>query len=234
MSKREELREKNRKKQAAQRTLLIVLGVAVVLIVTGLLIYPSIQQSMQPIGDIKTVTPITRANEKGLVIGPDNAPVKIIEFADFQCPACKQYEDQLSSTMLNNYVNKGKVQLTFVPDSFIGAESEAAAEAALCANDQGKFWLYHDMLYANQGSENSGGFSNRRLAAFAQTIGLDTAKFNSCFNSHKYQAQVAQDVQQATDKAVDRTPSFNVNGTNVFADTLFKTIDAELAKAPTK
>ena len=230
MSKREELREKRRKSQVTQRTLIISLVVAAVLIVSGILIYPS----LTPVGDIKTVTAQARPNEKGLTFGPDNAPVKITEFADFQCPACKYYEDNLSSTLIKNYAATGKVQFTFVPDSFIGPESEASAEAAFCANDQSKFWLYHDLLYANQGSENSGAFSNRRLSAFAQTIGLDVNAFNGCLNGHKYQNQVQAGVQQATDKKVDRTPTFNVNGQNVFADTLFQTIDTEIAKIPTK
>jgi protein-disulfide isomerase len=231
MSKREEMREKRHKKEVTQRTLLIILVVVAALIIAGVLIYPS----LAPIGAITTVAPQTRPNEKGLSFGPDNAPVKVIEFADFQCPACKYYEDNLASTMVSKYAASGKVQVTFVPDSVIkGTESINAAQAAYCANDQGKFWQYHDILYANQASENSGIYSDRRLVAYAQSIGLDLNQFNGCYNSHKYQQQVQDDLTLAANKKVDRTPTFIVNDKNVFADTLFQTIDDAIKAIPPK
>ena len=229
MSKREELREKRRKSQTRNRTIIIVAVVAAVVIISGLLIVPQIIANSAPITPITVITPITRPDANGLSYGSATAPIKVVEYGDFQCPACKQYEDTLSSTMVNNYAATGKVYFTFVPFSFIGADSVSAAEAALCANDQGKFWAFHDMLYANQTTENSGAFSDRRLSAIAQSLGLNMSQFNTCYTSHKYQQQVQDDNNQAQTKGVTQTPSFFVNDKLVYADTLFKTIDQDLA-----
>jgi protein-disulfide isomerase len=234
MSKREELREKRRKSQVRQRTIIIILVVAAVLIVSGFLIAPGIIANSAPMVPIINVTPVTRPNENGLSYGSANAPVKVVEYGDFQCPACKQYEDTMTSTMISNYVNTGKVQFAFVPFSFIGPESVSATEAALCANDQGKFWAFHDMLYANQTTENTGAFSDRRITAMDQALGLDMTQFNACYSSHKYQQKTQDYTAQADAKGVTQTPSFFVNDKLVYADTLFQTIDQAVAAAPAK
>lgn len=233
MSKREELREKRRKQQVRNRTLIFVGLGLVVIIVLGVLIYPSLVPPA-PIGAINPGVSLPRPNANGLTYGSTSAPIKVIEFADFQCPACKQYNDTFDSTMVQNYITPGKVEFTYMPFSFIGAESVAAAEAALCANDQGKFWPYHDILFANQGTENSGNFSDRRLAAFAQSLGLDMTKFNTCYSSHKYQQQVQDDLALGDSKSVQGTPAFLVNDKLVNASDLFKTIDDTYATLPTK
>ncbi len=197
------------------------------LAVAGVLIYPS----FTPVGAIVTVTPNPRPNAQGTSMGDPNAPVKVIEFADFQCPYCRQFTETQELSIVQNYISTGKVYFTYVPDSFIGPDLVAAAEAAYCAADQGKFWEYHDMLYANQTSENSGDFSQNRLLAFGQQLGLDMTQFKSCVTANTYSQQVQQGLAQAQQAGVQATPSFTVNGKLVDASTLDQTIQQALASA---
>lgn len=95
---------------------------------------------------------------------------------------------------------------------FLGDESYAAAEASECANDQGKFWEYHDYLFANHNGENQGAFSNTNLKAFAKALNLDTAAFDACLDSGQHREQVQQDASFAQQLGVRSTPTFLVNG----------------------
>jgi protein-disulfide isomerase len=96
--------------------------------------------------------------------------------------------------------------------AFLGDESIWAAEASECANDQGKFWEYHDLLFQSQNGENQGAFNKDNLKGFAAKLGLDTAKFNECLDSGKYTAQVQSDSDAGSQLGVRSTPTFVVNG----------------------
>ena len=218
VSKRDELRERRRKQERTQSIGIIATVVVLALVVVGLLIYPS----LKPIGAINIPTPNPRPNANGLSMGEPNAPVKVLIYSDFQCPWCKNFIDNNEPTVLNNYIKTGKVLYTYVPFSFLGKESTQAAAAALCAADQNKFWEYHDIIYANQTGENIGDFSDRRLVAFAQQIGLDLNKFNSCFNGGKFNQQVTASYKQGVDAGVTVIPTLFVNG--VKADDPMKAI----------
>jgi len=161
--------------------------------------------------------PVSRGQVNGRVAGNPDAPVKIIEFADFQCPYCKQFEMGTGRQLVEEFVSKGTVSIQFVSFAFIGEESKKAAEAAECAADQGHFWDYHDLLYLRQGTENSGVFSSANLKKFAGELkrsfpNLDTAKFDKCLDSGEKRAVVEQQVKMAGDAGVKSTPSFLVNG----------------------
>jgi protein-disulfide isomerase len=232
LSKRELLKEKRRKQQYRQRNLFIGFIIVIALIVAAILIYPSLIPEK-----IATITPVARPNEQGLSIGDPNAPVKVVEFADFQCPACKLFYTDQEPAFESTYVATGKVYYTYSPFSFIDQhdqrvpplqESHAAAEAAYCASDQGKFWEYHDMIYTNQTGENIGDFTQKRLAAFAQALGLDMSQFNSCYSSGKYTQKVIDGYNAGIAANVTQTPSFIVNGKLVTLADLQTTIDADL------
>jgi protein-disulfide isomerase len=96
--------------------------------------------------------------------------------------------------------------------AFLGPESKSAAAASECASEQGKFWEYHDMLFANQSGENQGAFNNDRLKKFAADLKLDTAKFNACVDSGKYSATVESDTAFMQSVGVTSTPAFLING----------------------
>jgi len=207
------------RRQSGWRSILpfiIVVVVAVVLIV--ILISGSLA---------KPTTPTNTERDK-TSLGNASAPVQVVEFGDYQCPACGSFYVNLEPTLVQNYVNPGKVYFTFIPFSFIGPESIRAAEAAYCAMDQGKFWDYHDTLYNNQRGENQGGFSDANLETFAQNLNLNMTDFKSCFEGNKYQQLVNDNIATGNSKNVQSTPSFFVDNKLVYQDTLLSTIDAEL------
>jgi protein-disulfide isomerase len=169
-------------------------------------------------------------------VGPSTAKYKVIELADFQCPYCalasglpswatqyaSQYGDLIGSAgNVEQLAQQGKVQFTFVPLSFLGQESVYAAEAGMCALDQGKFWQMHDALYtASTGpSEDTGKYTKANLTVIAQGIsGMDMTKFNTCLNTDADLARVNQVMTQAQKSGVQiATPQFFVNGQSVSA-----------------
>jgi len=149
---------------------------------------------------------------EGRTRGDANAPVTIVQFADFQCPNCKRFAEDAEGEIEEQYVASGLARLEFRNMAFIGTESVYAAEAAQCANDQGKFWDYHDALFENQRGENSGAFSLERLRRFAGEIGLDEASFNQCLDSGKYTDMVLEETDAARDAGVESTPWLLING----------------------
>lgn len=97
------------------------------------------------------------------VMGNQNAPVTIVEFADFQCPFCEKFFTDTEGQIINNYVKTGKAKFAFRNYSFLGADSNTLAEGAYCAQEQNKFWQYHDFIYSHQGQENTGWASKTNL-----------------------------------------------------------------------
>ncbi|GEM_PF-5856194 len=96
-------------------------------------------------------------------LGNQKAPVAVIEFADFQCPFCERFYKDTKKKIEEEYVKTGKVKFYFRNYAFLGPDSVTAAEGSYCANEQGKFWQYHNFLFENQGAENSGTFSKENL-----------------------------------------------------------------------
>ena len=154
-----------------------------------------------------TVPPKTAASN-GRTLGNANAPVTVIEYADFQCPICKRAETDVIARLEQDYVNQGKVKIEYRDFAFIGQDSWNAAQAALAANDQGKFWQYHDALFNAQGQENSGQFSYDNLVKIAQQVGLNVPEFEKTLSSNAHLAEVQQEVDQASKAGVDSTPTF--------------------------
>jgi protein-disulfide isomerase len=103
------------------------------------------------------------------------------------------------------------VKFVFRHYAFLGEESRRAAEAAECANDQGRFWPYHDLLFANQAGENTGAFADDRLKAFASQLALDQARFNQCLDSRQHRAEIDAAVREATAQGIPGTPTVFVS-----------------------
>jgi protein-disulfide isomerase len=153
------------------------------------------------------------------ILGNASATVTLIEYGDYQCPYCVQFFSQTQPQILQNYVNTGKVRVVFRDFAFLGPESTAAAEAAQCAEDQGKLWAYHDALYNakltddNQGgTEDDGFFTTTEFLKLAQRVGLNMPTFTSCVNNNTDASIVAQEKGAAANAGIDSTPSFIVNG----------------------
>lgn len=157
----------------------------------------------------------------GAVLGSPQAPVTIVEFADFQCPFCGRFFKSTEKDIIENYVKTGRAKFIYRDFAFLGPESQAAAEAAKCAGEQGKFWPYHDRLYnyiwdnyyaQNKKGENVGAFSADNLKKFAGEIGLARSDFDVCLNSGKFSVEVKKDVAAAQKFGVDSTPTSFING----------------------
>ena len=145
-------------------------------------------------------------------VGEENAPVVIVEYGDFQCPACQRFFQTTAEQLKTEYVQTGKVRFVFRQFAFLGDESQWAAEASECANEQGLFWIYYDKLYQEQNGENVGVFSKDNLKRFAADLGLDTAGFNQCLDSGRYTEKVQQEALEGQQAGVRGTPSVFVNG----------------------
>jgi protein-disulfide isomerase len=221
MVKRENMKNRKNKDQKRQRIILmVVIGIGAVLLAAAFII-PSL---MKP-----AIVLNPRPMAEGTSMGDPNALVKVEEFSDFQCPYCKLAAEKIEPGIVEKYVKTGKIYFTFVPYSFIGPESVAAAEAAYCAADQNLFWEYHDLVFANQAGENGGTFSERNLKSFARDLKLDTSAFNTCFDSGKYKDKVEQNVAYGSEKGVRGTPYFLVDDKLVDSSQLEATILQALA-----
>ena len=144
--------------------------------------------------------------------GDPNAPVAIIEFADFQCPYCGRFFAQTEPQIDKAYIQSGKVRFGYFGFAFLGQESNWAAEAAECAADQNKFWEYHDKLYGSQSGENQGAFNKDNLKKFAGELKLDISAFNECLDSGKYTQLIQEESSTASSIGVRSTPTFLING----------------------
>lgn len=217
-SKRQVIREERQKKRRRQRLLTILAITAGAIIVVGLLVYPSIQKSLAPVGEIITITPASRPLPNGTAMGEEGATVLVEVWEDFQCPACRNYSTDIEPLIAENYVATGHVRYVFRQFPFLDErvpssnESQQSANASMCAAEQERFWDYHDMLFANWNGENRGAFSDKRLVAFAEALGLDMDRFNSCFQQNKYRDEIAKDKADGQELGVTGTPSVFVDG----------------------
>jgi protein-disulfide isomerase len=166
--------------------------------------------------------------------GDENAPVTIIEFADFQCPFCGKFAAETAAQIEQKYVKTGKVRFGYWHFAFLGQESIDAAEASECAADQDAFWKYHDLLFQRQNGENKGTFAKDNLKQFATELNLDAQAFNDCLDSGKYTQLVQQLTQTAQSIGVRSTPAFLVNGYAIIGAQPYsvfqQAIDQELGK----
>ncbi|GAB1471305.1 thioredoxin domain-containing protein [Chloroflexota bacterium] len=213
MSKRQIRKEQVRRKEKQARMVSIILVAVGALLVAFFIILPNIR----PVGGIATPSTVTRPAVDFNKAGDPNAKIKITEYSDFQCPYCRLFSENTEPLLMAKYVETGIVYFEYkTVGGFIGPESEAAAEAAYCAGDQGKFWEMHDVIFANQTGENVGAFSNPRLESFAKSLELDMTEFKDCTSSGKYSDLAAQDGKDATAAGIQATPSFlltyEVNG----------------------
>jgi len=161
--------------------------------------------------------------------GFKDAPITIVEYSDFQCPYCSRGW-QVMKQVEEDYVKSGKVKIIFknFPLSF-HPQAQPAALAALCAGEQGKFWEFHDKLFANQNLLGDSLYSQT-----ATELKLDLAKFNSCYQSQKYLSQINSEMKDGQSKGISGTPGFLVNGQAVIGAQPYSVfqqiIDAELKK----
>ncbi len=166
-------------------------------------------------------------------LGNPDAKVTVVEFADFQCPFCGRFFKNTEPEIIEKYVKTGKVKFVYRDFAFLGEESQWAAEAAECAEDQDKFWQYHDYLYTHQKGENDGAFTKENLKRFARVLGFNSAAFDRCLDSGKHREEVEKDTADGRQAGVSGTPTVLVNGKSIVGAVPFAQfqtiIDAALA-----
>jgi protein-disulfide isomerase len=140
------------------------------------------------------------------VLGSTAAPVTIVEFSDFQCPFCQSVAPTLKRVR-ETYGDKVRIVWKDYPLTQIHPQAFKAGEAAHCAGEQGKYWEYHDRLFANQQALQADS-----LKKYAADLGLDTAKFNACVDTSKYGDRVREGVAQGSRLGVNSTPTVYING----------------------
>jgi protein-disulfide isomerase len=176
---------------------------------------------------------------EGYVMGSPSAPLEVIEFADFECPGCGQFATLTEPDIRTKLVNTGKIRLRFMDYPLpMHRNTWDASLAAACANDQGKFWEMHDVIFQNQDRWNGEATSRPRsvLEDLAKTVGLDMSKYDACMDADTHRAKVQAHLQEAERQQINQTPTFVIGGKRVPGaipyDTFKKLVDEELAKMP--
>ncbi len=184
---------------------LIVIPIAIG-IITGLFLasFP------EPEKNTKLFT-VSKLIENGSpILGNQNAPITILEWGDYQCTFCYKFHQNTLGLIYDEHIKTGKVKLVFKDFPLNGPDSILAAEASYCAQDQEKYWQYHDELYKNWGGERTGWITRDSLEKFANTVELDLEKFNKCMDEKIYQNKVQQIHEFGKEIGIDATPSFLV------------------------
>jgi protein-disulfide isomerase len=210
--KRQRQRQRQRQSARGQLPLLpITLGV-LALAVVGVLIYAFvIAPPPPPVADVRSPTqPAPYELADGSALGALDAPLTIEIWSDYQCPACAQLARSVNPLLIADYVEPGKVRLAYREFAFLGPESIEAAAGVRCAERQGRFWQFHDYLFANAGAENQGGYSAGRLELMARNSGLDVDQWSSCMADPQVRSEVAAEREEGVRLGVNSTPTLIV------------------------
>jgi len=213
----------------------------VVIIMTKAIDVQNIFLAIQPVGSFITITPQPHPLAEDRTLGDPKAPVVVEIFDDFQCSICAVFTEKTEHSLANStYIANRQVYYVFRHYPFLDdqqdtKESDQAAYASMCAMEQGRFWDYHDMLYANQNGVNQGAFRDKRLLAFADALSLDMEAFRECFDENRYQDEIERDVEMALQYDAYGVPSVFVNGEPLMPgyvpsyDALVRAIETALA-----
>ena len=189
----------------------LIVWVVIALLVVGVGAGVAVQRS-RSVESNEVVTPAHALGPGGgEVLGNPSAPVVLEEYADFQCPACAALERAAGPT-IRRLAEQGRIRFVFHNFAFLGPESLRAASAATCAGDQGKFWPYHDLLFAEQAPENSGALSTDRLLELGRRVGLSDERFTACVRDDTYVPWVRQVTEEGSRRGVRGTPTLYRNG----------------------
>ena len=197
---------------------LVVSAVFVVLVIVVAISFFSYQANLLEMHDktkyferiaSQTASPLVNLENGSPPLGSESAPVTIVEFGDYQCEACYHWFHNTRSTLIDNYIETGKAKLVFVDLPFLGRDSPKAAHASYCADDQGKYWEYHTILYTFQDGPPDSGWADRdRLNSFAFSLDMNMDEFNECMDSSKYKQRVKANYNDAVKNDANSTPTF--------------------------
>ena len=201
-SKKSRQQKLNESKQRESRMRWIRVGGLIILAAAALGIFGFYRTSSAPAVDAPTE--VMAEN----VLGPVDAPVRIVEFGDLGCPACRQWHNSgIKERLLARF--EGQINFTFRHFPVITRDSPKAAEAIQCAAKQDRFWQYHDFVYEQT---SLAALSNSELKSYALAVGLDGEQFNQCLDSGKFRDYVSRDQSAAVAAGARGTPTFYING----------------------
>jgi protein-disulfide isomerase len=211
-------RREERQRQSQTR---LIVGVVIgALVITGVLILISIPRGGSSSTAVADYSGLNQAIDNsgtaiGFSIGEDSAPVTVIEYSDFSCPHCydlSQYTDRL----IEEYVRDGSLRIVYKPVSFVNPPySIPAAQAAVCAAQQGKFWEMQDQIWSLYAAKSPAGYTRPNLVDQAVAIGLDQNAFETCYSSEETLAQVRGVLDEVQALGIQGTPTLYVNGQQI-------------------
>jgi protein-disulfide isomerase len=224
------------KKSSSNRAFYLIIG-AVAVVGIGSLTYistrPKDNVNASPIDS--TLPPV---QSSGYVIGSPTAPLEVTEFGDYECPACGRFATITEPDIRKNYVETGKIRWRFIDFPLqMHKNTWQAARAAACADEQGKFWAFHDLLYQDQDQWNGEATDNpdKFMKQYGKQVGADPAKFDECVDSKKYQAKIQAHYNLAMQRQVNQTPTFVIGDQQVASalsyDEMAKLLNDALANA---
>jgi protein-disulfide isomerase len=199
---------------------------------------PPASDSARPAAASAPVDPIVVAADKGRIEGDANAKTWLIIASDFQCPFCKQWHDESYKTIYDEYVRPGKIKVAYV--NYPLSQHQHAmptAEAAMCASAQGKFWEFHEALFATQKQWENLASANAVLDSIAGAVGVDKNAWKQCIESGKVRSMIIADRDRSAAAGVQSTPTFLIGNRVLLGalpvDSLRMALDAEIAKSAT-
>ncbi|MEP6618477.1 MAG: thioredoxin domain-containing protein [bacterium] len=196
--------------------------------------------AMSPKNVARTIDPsLPTLKAEGYLMGSPTAPIEVIEFADYECPGCGQYSTLTEPDVRTRLVNTGKVRIRFMDFPLdIHKNTWDASLAASCANEQGKFWEMHDLIFANQDKWNGEATSRPRgpLGDLAKSLNLDMSKYGSCMDAETHRAQIQANQAEGLRRQVNSTPTFVIADQVVAGalpfDKFNEMVTAAIAKMP--
>jgi protein-disulfide isomerase len=203
-----------RRRQASPRVLLAVAAVVVLAAVgagVGVALGGGGSSSLKQASTVQTM--LKGIPQHGNTLGSQSAPVTLVEYVDMQCPYCDAFEKQVFPVLVRNYVRPGAMKLIVRPLAFIGPDSIRGRNALLAAGRQDRFFNLMELLYFNQGAENTGWLSDGTVERAGKAVGLDTARFNADRNSSDASTIASAFDILARQQGVRRTPSIFVGRT---------------------
>ena len=188
----------------------IILGSIAAIVIIGIIASISLNQNDNEVLnlDMERIHGTVSTAMGSPILGSPNAPITIVEFGDYQCHQCYNWFHNTKPAIEENYIDTGKANLVFVDLAFLGRDSPKAAVAAYCAEEQGKYWAFHDLLYASQEGIDDGWANSERLNAFAFSLGLDMDMFENCVDSGKFNKRVQYNINEAKKQGASGTPTF--------------------------
>lgn len=189
----------------------------VIAVVVGVVLIMLVPTVLSKKSDTSAAIPSSVSVEDGygMVFNKELTGVPFIEiYEDFQCPACARFES-ISGEYIEDLIKTKKAKVAFHMLSFLGGESQLAANAAACSADQGKFIEFHKTLYANQPAENSGAWSTQYLTTLALGLGISSPDYDKCVQNQDYMGWVKNVAEEGAKRNVNSTPTVFINGKEI-------------------